>query len=50
MRAYNSASPELMAIVDWTLDNDLRTELPNSMTPPLVDFLVVWQPAQSLSA
>ena len=48
--AYSSASPELMASVDCEVAYDFITWLPHAITPPLVDFIVDWSPAQSESA
>ena len=47
--AYSSASALLSATVACVLDK-VTIVIPSSLiTTPAVDFLVVWQPAQSLS-
>ena len=47
--AYSSLSPELRATSDWVLLHPFRVCLPRVMQPPMVDFLVSLQPAQSAS-
>ena len=47
--AYNSLSPELSATRDCVLLHPLSVCLPRVMHPPVVDFLVSVQPAQSAS-
>ena len=47
--AYSSASPELVAVELFVLEKWCIVHPSTCTTAPLVDFFVLWHPAQSLS-